>query len=63
MIRDTRVVDLANAMDPKLVAVAFGITPEATMIYLADHVHDEYNFRPTQQPEVNETSCVRKELP
>jgi hypothetical protein len=23
-------------MDPKLVAAAFGMTPEATMIYLAD---------------------------
>jgi hypothetical protein len=25
-------------MDPKLMAVAFGMTPEAAMIYLADHV-------------------------
>jgi hypothetical protein len=38
MIRSTRLIDLVNTMDPKLVAPAFGMTPEATMIYLADHV-------------------------
>ncbi|MEV7027428.1 hypothetical protein [Kitasatospora sp. NPDC093558] len=38
MIRSTRLVDLVNTMDPKLVAAAFGMDPEATMIYLADHV-------------------------
>ncbi|MFF0043362.1 hypothetical protein ACFYRG_45510 [Streptomyces mirabilis] len=38
MIRGTRLVDLVNTMDPKLVAAAFGMDPEATMIYLADHV-------------------------
>ena len=37
-IRSTRLVDLVNTLDPKLVAAAFGMTPEATMIYLADHV-------------------------
>ena len=37
-VRSTRLVDLVNTMDPKLVAVAFGIDPEAAMIYLADHV-------------------------
>jgi hypothetical protein len=31
---------LANAMDAKLVAAAFGMDPEGVMIYLADHVHD-----------------------
>jgi hypothetical protein len=36
--RTTRLVDLVNTMDPKLMAVAFGMTPEAAMIYLADHV-------------------------
>jgi hypothetical protein len=36
MIRNTRLVDLVNIMDAKLVAAAFGMTPEATMIYLAD---------------------------
>ncbi|MET9030446.1 hypothetical protein ABZW96_33235 [Nocardia sp. NPDC004168] len=38
MIRSTRLIGLVNMMDPKLVAAAFGMTPEATMIYLADHV-------------------------
>jgi site-specific recombinase XerD len=38
MVRSTRLVDLVNTMDPKLVAAAFGMDPEAAMIYLADHV-------------------------
>lgn len=38
MIRSTRLVDLINTMDPKLVAAAFGMDPQATLIYLADHV-------------------------
>jgi len=38
MIRCTRLLDLVNTMDPKLVAAAFGMDPEATMIYLADHI-------------------------
>jgi integrase len=38
MLRSTRLVDLVNTMDPKLVAAAFGMTPEAVMIYLADHI-------------------------
>ncbi|MEV6537252.1 hypothetical protein AB0M86_48340 [Streptomyces sp. NPDC051639] len=38
MIRCTRLLDLVNTMDPKLVAAAFGMDPEATMIYLSDHV-------------------------
>lgn len=38
MLRCTRLADLVNTMDPKLVAVAFGMDPEAAMIYLADHV-------------------------
>ncbi|BBX22952.1 hypothetical protein MTER_23630 [Mycolicibacter terrae] len=37
-VRSTRLVDLVNTMYPKLVAVAFGMAPEAAMIYLADHV-------------------------
>ncbi|MGW6518228.1 hypothetical protein [Streptomyces sp. NPDC054962] len=36
MIRSTRLVDLVNTMDPKLVAAAFGMDPQATLIYLAD---------------------------
>ncbi len=38
MVRSTRLVDLVNTMDPKLVATAFGMTEEATMIYLTDYV-------------------------
>ncbi|MFE6744197.1 tyrosine-type recombinase/integrase [Streptomyces tubercidicus] len=38
MIRSTRLVDLVNTMDPKLVAAAFGMDSQATLIYLADHV-------------------------
>ncbi|MDX3258491.1 hypothetical protein PV336_04460 [Streptomyces sp. MI02-2A] len=38
MIRCTRLLDLVSTMDPKLVAVAFGMDPEGTLIYLADHV-------------------------
>ncbi|WP_327321296.1 hypothetical protein OG735_01500 [Streptomyces sp. NBC_01210] len=38
MIRCTRLLDLVNTMDPKLVAAAFGMDAEATVIYLADHV-------------------------
>jgi integrase len=38
MIRCTRLLDLVNTMDPKLLAAAFGMDPEATMIYLADRV-------------------------
>jgi site-specific recombinase XerD len=37
-LRSTRLIDLVNTMDPKLVAGAFGMEPEAAMIYLADHV-------------------------
>lgn len=40
MIRSTRLIDLVNTMDPKLVAAAFGMTAEATLIYLADHIDD-----------------------
>ena len=38
MIRSTRLVALVNTMDPKLLAAAFGMDPQAPMIYLADHV-------------------------
>jgi integrase len=37
-IRSTRLLELVNSMDPKLVAVSFGMTPEAALGYLADHV-------------------------
>ena len=38
MLRCTRLADLVNTLDPKLVAAAFGMNPEGVMIYLADHV-------------------------
>ncbi|UBU10368.1 hypothetical protein [Nonomuraea gerenzanensis] len=39
-IRSTRLIDLVNTMDAKLVAAAFDMNPEGVMIYLADHVDD-----------------------
>ena len=39
-LRSTRLVDLVNTMDPKLVAAAFGMDPEGVMIYLADRVDE-----------------------
>lgn len=38
MLRSTRLIDLVNSMDAKLVATAFGTHPEGLMIYLSDHV-------------------------
>jgi len=40
MLRCTRLADLVNTMDAKLVAAAFGMDPEGVMLYLADHVQD-----------------------
>jgi integrase len=37
-LRVTRLADLVNTMDPKLVAAAFGMNTEGVLIYLADHV-------------------------
>lgn len=37
-LRNTRLVDLVNDMDPKLVAAAFGMDAESVLPYLADHV-------------------------
>ncbi|MFE2582909.1 hypothetical protein [Streptomyces sp. NPDC059378] len=37
-LRCTRLTDLVNTLDPKLVAAALGMDPEGVMIYLADHV-------------------------
>ena len=42
MLRSTRLADLVNTMDPKLVAAVFGMDAESVMIYLADHVGDSY---------------------
>ncbi|MFE9637059.1 hypothetical protein [Streptomyces sp. NPDC006463] len=40
VIRSTRLVDLVNTLDPKLVAASFGMDPQAALIYLADHVDE-----------------------
>ncbi|MEU8927410.1 hypothetical protein AB0D10_41945 [Kitasatospora sp. NPDC048545] len=45
MVRGTRLVDLVNTMDPKPVAAAFGMDPQVTLIYLADHID------PTRSPD------------
>ena len=37
-LRVTRLADLVNTMDPKLVACAYGLNPEGVLDYLADHV-------------------------
>ena len=38
MLRSTRLIDLMNSMDPKLVAAAFGMDAESVTIYLADRI-------------------------
>lgn len=40
-IRITRLADLVNTIDPKLVAAAFGMDPKSTSAYLADYVNDK----------------------
>jgi integrase len=53
MLRCTRLADLVNTMDPKLVAAAFGMNPEGVMIYLADHVDpSRLPFGPEPRPRV-----------
>jgi integrase len=39
-LRCTRLASLVNTIDPKLVAAAFGMNPEAVTFYLADHVDE-----------------------
>ncbi|MFD9712030.1 hypothetical protein ACFWBR_28840 [Streptomyces sp. NPDC060006] len=39
-IRCTRLLDLVNTMDLKLVAAASDVDPEATMIYLSDRIDE-----------------------
>ncbi|MFF3215905.1 hypothetical protein ACFYYB_35495 [Streptomyces sp. NPDC002886] len=39
MIRCARLLDLVNTMDPKLVAAAFGMDPEAT-VNLSDRIDE-----------------------
>jgi hypothetical protein len=38
ILRSTRLVDLVGTVDPKLVAVAYGMRHEAVIAYLTDHV-------------------------
>lgn len=38
IIRSTRLVELVNTMDPKLVAAAFGMDAQSPLVHLADHV-------------------------
>lgn len=38
MLRSTRLVDLVNTMDPKLLAAGFGMNLEGVMHYRADHI-------------------------
>ena len=37
-LRGTRLIDLVNTIDAKLVAAAFGMNPEGVLPYLADHI-------------------------
>jgi site-specific recombinase XerD len=38
LLRGTRLAELVNTLDPKLVSAAFGMRPEGATIYLTDHV-------------------------
>jgi site-specific recombinase XerD len=40
LLRSTRLAELVNTLDPKLVSAAFGMRPECVTIYLADHVDE-----------------------
>ena len=40
LLRGTRLAELVNTLDPKLVSAAFGLRPEGATIYLADHVDE-----------------------
>ncbi|GAA3044763.1 hypothetical protein GCM10017562_02390 [Streptomyces roseofulvus] len=55
MIRSTRLVAMVHTRDPKLVAAAFGMDPQATLICLADPV-DEGRLR-FRDP----SACLTKE--
>ena len=43
-LRVTRLMDLVNTMDAKLVAAAFRMDPESAIAYLADHVDSTTTF-------------------
>ena len=38
LLRCTRLAEMTNGTDPKLVSAAFGIHPQAATHYLADHI-------------------------
>jgi hypothetical protein len=40
LLRSTRLAELVNTLDPKLVSAGFGMRPEGVTIYLADHVDE-----------------------
>jgi len=50
MLRSTRLADLVNMIDPKLVSAAFGMRPEGAMIYLADHLDEGRLPEPPAEP-------------
>lgn len=37
-LRSTRLVDLVNTMDPKIVATALGMNADGVLLYLAGHI-------------------------
>ena len=41
VLRGTRLIDLVNTIDAKLVAAAFGMSPEGVLPYLADHIDEQ----------------------
>ncbi|MFZ1287428.1 MAG: hypothetical protein WAR57_10390 [Candidatus Phosphoribacter sp.] len=49
-LRVTRLADLVNTMDPKLVACAYGLNPEGVLDYLADHVDPPRMHDPGPNP-------------
>jgi site-specific recombinase XerD len=48
LLRGTRLAELVNTLDPKLVSAAFGLRPEGATIYLADHVDETRLEQPTR---------------
>lgn len=49
-LRMTRLAELVNTMDPKLVAAAYGMKPEGVLDYLADHVDPARLAEPEPNP-------------
>ena len=41
VLRGTRLINLVNTIDAKLVAAAFGMNPEGVLPYLADHIDEQ----------------------